>query len=87
MYLLKTSTVLQNFSKLFQMRRVSFEASIVKVASKGNLKTKIKPLRETRWLGKQIAFEDLFQLYRPVLFVLIQFKTILVRNTGLMQSQ
>ena len=69
------------------MRRVSFEAAIVEVATKGNLKSKVKPLRETRWLGKQITFEDLFQLYRPVLFVLIQFKTMLVQKTGLMQSQ
>ena len=43
------------------------EEAIAEANKEGCLKKKIKPLCETRWVDKHTAFDDLNQLYKPLL--------------------
>ena len=68
--MISTMQVLGIFFKYSPKRQRKLEASISELASEHNLKYKIKPLCETRWVERHTAFEDLFTLYAPLLHCL-----------------
>ena len=62
-----TMQALGIFFKYSPKRQRKLEEAIAEADKEGCLKKKIKPLCETRWVERHTAFDDLNQLYKPLL--------------------
>ena len=68
--LVSTMQLLSVFFKYSPKRHRKLENFISQVASNQNIKIKVKPLCETRWVERHTVFEDLRELYGYVLLCL-----------------
>ena len=65
--MVSTMQALCIFFKYFLKRQRKMEETIAEADKEGCLKKKIKPLCETRWVERHSAFDDLNQIYKPLL--------------------